>query len=310
MRKIFFYGNCQLLALHDLLTPVLKAHGFTPVHVEEVYKMTPADEEASLKAAAEAELMICQPVIEKPNRPSTTALQTLSASSLVIPSIHFTGYHPNLQLLWSPQKRGTGCLSTWALVRAGFSPEACEEILLDPDAFDAGEVRAYADASLAELKRREQEDGIDIMMSDVLSTGSERALYTINHPTGDMMVILCDRIIGELSKRGLLPEGLPGLARDAHFERAMSSLDFVDHRPLPAVAKALGVGGPVALQDGLIVSRERFTLEGESPLQVVNIPKLARKCASELEQTGWDDGIAENDRLAAGIPLPKVLKAA
>ncbi|WP_018148926.1 WcbI family polysaccharide biosynthesis putative acetyltransferase [Henriciella marina] len=310
MRKIFFYGNCQLLALHDLLTPVLKAHGFTPVHVEEVYKMTPADEEASLKAAAEAELMICQPVIEKPNRPSTPALQTLSASSLVIPSIHFTGYHPNLQLLWSPQKRGTGCLSTWALVRAGFGPKACEAALLDPGAFDAEDVRTYAAGSMAELKRRERKDGIDIPMSDVLETSSARALYTINHPTRDVMVILCDRILDELTTRGLLPKGLPGLARDAHFEQAMSSLDFIDHRPLPTVAKALGVDGPVASRNGMIVSRERFTLEGASPLQALTIPKLARQYARELEQTGWDDRIAENDRLADAIPRPKVLATA
>lgn len=304
MRKALFYGNCQLLVLHDLLKDTLLTAGVEPVHVQEVHLLKGVDQVAVRAHAQDVDVLIAQHILVSPARPGSDELSETARTRIVVPNTYFSGYHQHLQVVNAPHGRDTGCLATWALVRQGHSPQTVQDILLREDAFTEADVFALASAGLGELERREAEHAIDIPVSGYIRERwrSQMLFHTVNHPARSLLLHVANRIIDLLKARGLLPSSTPGLDDSPSFDRAFASIDFLQHLILPGVAKALGLTEGIATPAARMTHRERFKLPHESSLGAITLADLAKEHQRWCTIGGWDAGMLANDRAAAALP--------
>lgn len=309
MRTALFYGNCQMLVLHDLLKPGLEACGIAPVHVQEVYMLN-AEDQKRLRAEAEtADIYIGQPVLPSAARPGSEELMRAAKHRVVMPSLHFIGYHQHLQVVQSPTKKGSGCLAVWSLVRRGMPADEIQEVLLADDAFEDDDVLKTVDASLDELERREREHGVTIRMGDQIRAGySDRLLFhTINHPDRSVLIRCANLILEQLAAEVAIGPNASFLSDDGapQMERAFASIEFLQHRILPGIARPLGISERLADAASRIDYRDRFKLPEESPTRSISILKLAQEYARVCAIEGWESGKAANDAAAAALPRPR-----
>ncbi len=304
MQTALFFGNCQILTLYTLLKDLLIAHGIRPVHVQEVHLLTPSDVLTLEVEARNAEIFIGQHVIPKPGRPSSTQLAGAAKLRVHVPNAYFTGYHHHLQLLNTPHGRDTGCLAAWSLVRSGVEAEAVQDMLQASDAFNEGDILAFANQSLAELDRREKEFEVDVPLAAYIAQQwrERRLFHTANHPDRSVLLHVANGVIEVLRKSGYLSSSASQISDSAGLDRCFSSIDFIEHLLLPSVARALGVTDGVSTSEARITYRERFKLKDEAPTNFISTCDFAKTYRAWCEVAGWTDGIRANDSDAKSVP--------
>ncbi len=193
---LLVWGNCQAEAMRVLLSGSATL-GATTVRIPPVFELTAADMGPLRRLAERASLLVTQPVKDNyRDLPlgSDQLAAMMPAGSTVIrwPVVRWSGLHPCQVIVRDPRDDTRDPpvvpyhdLRTLASARRG-------EDLLDAD-ISAAACRTVADASTAELQRREQRQ-CDVMISDLFAQPRADDMATINHPGNRVLIELARRI--------------------------------------------------------------------------------------------------------------------
>jgi len=237
-------GNCQAESLRLLLA----ADDVRTVRLPAVHEFTAADIAPLQALLARTALLVTQPIgddfrgLPVGSRQLAAALPG-GARTVLVPTVRYAGLHPHHLLVHPPgledpdppvmPYHDVRTVVSAAFLRAGV-PEPAQPAL------SAAAVRVVADASVAELRRREVAAGA-VSVADLLAHPTDQTMRTINHPGNAVLAPLAARVRAEL---GLDPRP-PAVTRPL--------LNHL-HAPLePAVVEAHGLDVP---------ARPTWTLDG------------------------------------------------
>lgn len=193
-------GNCQAEALRLILDAVpdrpYRTARIPPVHELERSDLRHLDE-----LLRETAVLVCQPIRddyrELPLGTRQLAERLPRASKVVRwPVIRYAGLYPFQAIARHPADRSVTPvpvpyhdLRTVVAARARRSPDDAWDVDVS-----AAQLRAVAEASRAELARRERAH-TDVGVSDVLAAMGSDAAHTINHPGNGVLAELARRVM-------------------------------------------------------------------------------------------------------------------
>ncbi|OZD33322.1 peptide ABC transporter ATPase [Rhodococcus sp. 06-1477-1B] len=202
-------GNCQA----ESLRLVVASEKLPAVRIPAVHELD-ADDAVRLHALlAGAAFLVSQPIRDDyRGLPLGTAQLRASlpaaARVVLVPAIRFAGLHPFQSVLRLPAFPEDPPLVAYHDVRT--VAEAAG--LSVPSRLPASIVHAIADASLTELRRRE-DLGLDVAASDLFSPVVDDLARTVNHPGNALFLPLGERIVAALGSPGsAVDPGRPILA--------------------------------------------------------------------------------------------------
>lgn len=222
-------GNCQA----ESIRLVVSNDGHPGVRVPAVHEMDAADTERLHRLLAGAAFLIVQPIRDDyRGLPLGTsqlrAALPAGARTVVVPSLRFGGLHPFQAAIRVPGVEEDPPLVAYhdvrTLAEAAGLPVASE--------LPTAAVRAVAEDSVAELRRRE-ELGVDVVASDLYDTVVADLARTVNHPGNAVFLPLGERIVAALGAPGsAVDPGRPILAGvRAPLERAVVEAWDLDAEP-------------------------------------------------------------------------------
>lgn len=193
---LLVWGNCQAEAIRVLLSgsPTLPARA---VRIPPVFELTESDLGHLGRLAARARMLIAQPVKDNYRglplgTAQVAALLPAGGTVLRWPVLRYAAYHPFQAIIRDPQEESRDPpvvpyhdLRTLVSARTGV-----DTLTVD---IPASACRGVAEASLAELRRRERSH-CDIPISDVFDHPRWGDMHTINHPGNRVLVELARRI--------------------------------------------------------------------------------------------------------------------
>ncbi len=171
-----------------------------------------------------------------------------SACLIVFPSMHFAAHHPT----WDGGPFPGVDLLAAHLVACGLPPEEALRRLLSTDLLSDSDIEREIDASVAEIQRREDDDDIDIKISDFIEQHARREMmfHISNHPLRHTAVVVANRILEQLGyPRRVSVEGLD-YQRDTHIP------------PLPAITRFLALRGGWYPEPELYDTARMHTVQG------------------------------------------------
>ena len=224
---LYFYGNCQMPVLGEMLLEQHPCHTVTSCNISE-FSATITREEVGqhLRNVEAADVVISQPISEFRGEPELS-LQTLrdampSRSTLVtMPSIVFEGTHGAYTYL-------TGRFDgfhmpyhnshTVEMALRGYDWQDIALLQASPDFYTAAFVEAGMEASLGTLRGREAVHDTTIKVSPLLEelSRSSVVMHTINHPGRPLMVCVLNQLYAALSIHGAAQEEGPDRLRYPH----------------------------------------------------------------------------------------------
>ncbi len=199
--KVVVAGNCQARPMARLLSQLNPEITITATPI--VHLLQPADEAVFRPALDEADLIITQLIAD--SYPCefirTNRLKERYGDRVkTILNLYFTGYNPDLRYLRHPQVgtlRGPlsdyhnkTILTGWML---GVDQKQVVKWLNDPF-FNQQEYALASQASLAELKKREEL--VDVPIVDCIEAGykHQRFFFTFNHPSAALLAQYAHRV--------------------------------------------------------------------------------------------------------------------
>lgn len=192
---VLVHGNCQAEAIRLLLSTAPELAGRT-VRMPPVFELTADDLPHLDRLLARCELLISQPIADDYRDLPLGAAQLaarLPAAARVIrwPVLYFGGFHPWQVTVRDPRdpSRDPPVVPYHDLRTLA---AAADRPVTDA-AYDLDALRSLAEASLAELVRREQRD-CDVGVSDVLTAPEVGDMMTINHPGNRLLIELARRL--------------------------------------------------------------------------------------------------------------------
>ncbi|WP_307485486.1 WcbI family polysaccharide biosynthesis putative acetyltransferase [Microbacterium trichothecenolyticum] len=202
-------GNCQA----ESLRLVIASEELPAIRVPAVHELTAADAARLHGLLAAAAFLVVQPIRDDyRGLPLGTAQLRASlppsARVVAVPAVRFAGLHPFQAVLRLPEYPEDPPLVAYHDVRT--VAEAAGRPV--PSEISPAAVRALADASVAELRRREAL-GLDIPASDLLSPVVDDLARTVNHPGNALFLPLGERLVEALGAPGrVVDPGRPLLA--------------------------------------------------------------------------------------------------
>lgn len=206
------YGNCQAEAVRVLLAGS-KSTVVQTFRVPPVFELTGDDIVHLRRIAARCQFLISQPVTDDyrglPLGTAQVAAMMRPGSSVIRwPVVRYSGLHPYQSIVRDPRDPARDPpvvpyhdLRTLASARTGL-----DQMGVTPS---VGALREVGLASAAELRRREQQ-GCDVVISDVLGDLGGGDMATINHPGNRVLIELAHRVQAALG--GPPDAGDPGRA--------------------------------------------------------------------------------------------------
>lgn len=197
--QVVVWGNCQAEALRLLLASVNPP--WRTVRVPPVHELT-ADDLPHVRALlTQTDVLVSQPVRagyrDLPIGTEDAVGMARSALTLVRwPVLRYSGLYPFQVIVRDPDDPSADPpgvpyhdLRTIAAARDGRPIGEDWQVDVAPDA-----VRAAAQRSIDELRRREQRDA-DVAVSDAFVDAGTAAAHTINHPGNPVLATLARRIL-------------------------------------------------------------------------------------------------------------------
>jgi hypothetical protein len=225
-------GNCQAEALRVMLDTVPDAP-FRTVRMPPVHELESADLVHLTELAGRASVLLAQPVRDDyrdlPIGTSQVAALLPDGARVVRwPVFRYSGLYPFQVIVRHPSD--PSATPTGAPYHDLRTVLAAHIGMTDAEV-PTGAVVANAEASIAELARRERRD-CDVAVSDVVTGFGAEAAHTINHPGNPVLLELATRVLGAA--------GVDAAPTDP----GRVLLDSV-HTPLEAdVVEALSLGVP------------------------------------------------------------------
>ncbi|MCD2170861.1 peptide ABC transporter ATPase [Microbacterium sp. JC 701] len=202
-------GNCQA----ESLRLVISSDGLPAIRVPAVHELGAADAERLHALLAEAAFLVVQPIRDDyRGLPLGTAQLRAAlpsgARTVTVPAVRFAGLHPFQAVLRLPDFPEDPPIVAYHDVRT----VAAAAGIAVPPRLPARTVREIADASIAELRRREAM-GLDVSASDLFSPVVSDLARTVNHPGNALFLPLGERIVAALGRPGrVVDPGRPILA--------------------------------------------------------------------------------------------------
>ena len=213
-QKIVFLGNCQGGALKTLLdsTEVFSKHfDITKILVHSV-KANNVNE--IINIIKQSTYLVYQPIsknykgIQKLSSDYLQKLLSERVKMMSFPSIYFNGYTPHIVHL--RRKDGSRFLSSQEnelhdrnIIFAFYEGKTVEQTYqnITHDSFYSKESSLnFVSNAIKELKRREKEQNIDIVVSDIIENNYQKTLLfnTVNHPTSKLLTKVAIRIANQI----------------------------------------------------------------------------------------------------------------
>jgi hypothetical protein len=202
---LLIWGNCQAEALRVVFDTV-DGLSYRTVRVPAVHERVESDVPHVQRLAAETAVLLSQPIRagyrDLPiGTDDVAALQPAGGKLMRWPVVRWSGLEPFSAIVRDPDDPGADPpvvpyhdLRTLAQAARGGAGE------WDID-LPAETIRAVAEDGLAELRRREQQ-GTDVVVSDLLLQHGAGAMHTLNHPGNPVLLALAERVLDELSEPG------------------------------------------------------------------------------------------------------------
>lgn len=202
-------GNCQA----ESLRLVIASDALPAIRIPAVHELTADDAKRLHELLAAASFLVAQPIRDDyRGLPLGTAQLRASLPSgarvVTVPAVRFAGLHPFQAVLRLPDFPEDPPLVAYHDVRVVAEAAGTPVLASLPPAA----VHAVADASVAELRRREAL-GIDVVASDLFQPVVEDLARTVNHPGNALFLPMAERIVDALSAPGeVVDPGRPILA--------------------------------------------------------------------------------------------------
>ncbi|MFC6635527.1 WcbI family polysaccharide biosynthesis putative acetyltransferase [Microbulbifer taiwanensis] len=246
MQKVLILANCQGPALAKILDEVIDGQGnrlFEVLNLKPVYELTKEQQPLLEDLCRKCDILLYQPHIKYKFTPEwRTSDYWVSVASakhtISFPSLYFSGYNPELTYLRNKKNQhlnaGFVDYHDKRIVKLFLEGRSDDEIKhsfcrLQPVRED---VESVLKETLAELRRREQEQGLDIGVTDFVEQNftRERLFYTYNHPAN---AVLYEVVRQFLDKLGYSEAEVPRIEKE---------LLRYDYFPIaPAVRQYLGL---------------------------------------------------------------------
>lgn len=204
------YGNCQAEALRIMLDSVPDAP-YRTVRMPAVHELEATDVPHLQRLVARVARVLAQPVADGyrdlPLGTGEIAAWLPAGGRLVRwPVIQYAGLFPFQVTVRHPSAPAAvpdgvpyHDVRTILAARDGRRPEDDWDVEVTAGAF-----RAVAEASAAELRRREDRD-TDVGVADLLGTAGSASTYTINHPGNVLLQAAAERILAHEGQPGEVP---------------------------------------------------------------------------------------------------------
>ncbi|SDZ78773.1 WcbI family polysaccharide biosynthesis putative acetyltransferase [Microbulbifer marinus] len=214
MQKVLILANCQGPALAKILEKVVDRQGnrlFEVLNLKPVYELTHEQQPLLEELCGQCDILLYQPHIKHRFTPewrtSDFWVSTTSATHAIsFPSLYFAGYNPELTYLRNKKNQhlnaGFVDYHDKRVVKLFLEGRSDNEIKhsfhrLQPVRED---VEAVLNDTLAELRRREQEQELDIAVADFVERNftKERLFYTYNHPANAVLYEVVRQLLRKL----------------------------------------------------------------------------------------------------------------
>ena len=203
MQKVLILANCQGPALAKILEKVVDGQGnrlFEVLKLKPVYELSHEQQPLLEGLCRQCDILLYQPHIKykfTPEWRTSDYWVTLAAGkrSISFPSLYFSGYNPELTYLRNRKNQhlndGFVDYHDKRVVKLFLEGRSDEEVKhsfhrLQPVRED---VESVLEETLAELRRREREQELDIGVADFVEQNfaRERLFYTYNHPANAVL---------------------------------------------------------------------------------------------------------------------------
>ncbi len=202
-------GNCQA----ESLRLVIASDALPAIRVPAVHELTADDVRRLHELLARASFLVAQPIRDgyrgfPLGTAQLRAALSRTARAVTVPAVRFAGLHPFQAVLRLPEFPEDPPLVAYHDVRV--VAEAAGRSV--PAHLPPGAVRAIAESSVAELRRREAL-GLDVVASDLFDPVVEDLARTVNHPGNALFLPLGARLVAALGAPGqVVDPGRPILA--------------------------------------------------------------------------------------------------
>ena len=303
--KVHIHGNCQSFVLFNMLKEGCPEWDITfyEVHAEPIMQNL-ADHRAVIGTA---DVVLSQPIHDGYRGTEELSLGWIrahlraTATLIVIPSLHFSGHHPEFASLG---RLGDLCHNSLAahLAMIGLAPDQAVDLLLSDDLFDDRVIQTEIELQVTEMSRRETEDGIDASVADIVSSEAVwfQLFHIVNHPVRALCALLLNRVLGRLGSDRRL---------------ALAGTDYMDnpHIPMcPAIARFCSANGP---EPPDWVPREaRVLMPNRHPMPVPDyladmMQQLRRHSSGDIEtaiKADWRSSAFLGRLAKAGAAIPQI----
>ncbi|WP_131103227.1 WcbI family polysaccharide biosynthesis putative acetyltransferase [Ornithinimicrobium sufpigmenti] len=277
--RVLVYGNCQAEALRVSLDT---AGSVQSVRMPPVHELTLQDLPQLDRLLAWADVLVAQSVGEGyrglPLGTGQVAARLRRGARVVrVPNYFCTALYPEQVLVRHEDPRVSDPpLVPYHDVRrlgkaGGWS---------GPAEVPATAVRAGAEASIAELARRESEQG-SLVISDVVRSSGAEAGWTVDHPGNPVLLALAQRVLDEVGAGGTVRDPGRILLSEVMTPLRPEVLDALDHDPA-AERTAWVVGGRQVSDEEVAAAHEEFYAAHPRVVEV----GLEKKGAV-LRRLGW-----------------------
>jgi Polysaccharide biosynthesis enzyme WcbI len=210
---VYVHGNCQARAIAEMLAPVFPQWD---VAYYEVFQQNVIDEiERYHTLVADADVIIAQPIHRGYRDRDDLSLEWVRSAAkpgtpvVTFPSMYFGGQLVGWTILPIPDyemRYHDTMLVKLALSRLTI-PEITKE-LLSPTLYSEAFIATEIELSIAELRRREREDAVDVLLSPFLERfGMQVPLFhVVNHPCRPALAYVASGILGRLGYMHTVPE--------------------------------------------------------------------------------------------------------
>ncbi len=218
--RVYLHGNCQSVAMKHMLKEIYPDWEIMSCEVHTDEAVNHLEEYRAFRESAD--VIIMQPVRmgyrDRNDLSSDFIRETAKATAKILtyPSAFFRGHHPSIYYLRSKTVDIQSLSMPYhdivlvKLFLLGIDPATIVATMVSDELLSPQFIASEFDTSLIELRRREEEEQLDIRLTPLIekSGWTWQLFNSINHPSRIAMSYLVNQILGRLGMaQTVRPEG-------------------------------------------------------------------------------------------------------
>lgn len=215
MQKVLILANCQGSALGKILENIVNKHGkrlFKVLNFKPVFELTQDQQPLLEDLCRQCDILLYQPHLKHKFTPEWRTSDywvSITSAKYVIsfPSLYFSGYNPELTYLRNKKNEhlnaGFVDYHDKRIVKLFLSGKSDEDIANRFSQLHLSriDVENNLNDTLNELRRREKEQDIDIVVSEFITKNftKKRLFFTFNHPANAVLYEVARQLLNKLA---------------------------------------------------------------------------------------------------------------